>query len=160
MTYDEAITISERLKAHLNTNDAFSVSEKAEIEALYAAVLDKPFKRTRCQRCYHDALIEVVVYLRKEGKMKEKTAYALRAGFIIHCPSFHNGKIYTNNNLTDEIAAEYLSIFPSKRPMFSKIPDPTPKEAVSLPSDDAKDAEAANTTKTAKRPSNRKKRKK
>lgn len=53
--------------------------------------------------------------------MKEKCNYSLRAGFIIHCPTFHDGKIYTNDNLTDAVAAEYLAAFPGQRPMFAKV---------------------------------------
>lgn len=122
MTYNEAVELSEQLKAHLN--DAFSASEKSQIEHLYAEVLGKQFKPTNCQRCYHDALIQVILYLRKEGKMKEKCNYSLRAGFIIHCPTFHDGKVYTNDNLTDAVAAEYLAAFPGQRPMFAKVAEP------------------------------------
>lgn len=121
MTYQEAVDKSNELKAHLT--GAFSVSQKKEIHELYSAVLRKTLKVTSCQRCYHDALIEVILYLRKEGKMKEETNYALRAGFIIHCPTFHNGKIYTNDNLTDEVAKAYLEAFPNQKPMFAKIPE-------------------------------------
>jgi len=122
MTYEEAISISNELKAHLN--GAFSVREKERIHELYSAVLRKELKVTTCQRCYHDALIEVILYLRNEGKMKEETQYALRAGFIIHSANFRNGKIFTNNNLTDEVAEEYLAMFPHKKTMFAKIPEP------------------------------------
>lgn len=122
MTYNEAVELSEQLKAHLN--DAFSASEKSQIEHLYAEVLGKQFKPTNCQRCYHDALIQVILYLRKEGKMKEKCNYSLRAGFIIHCPTFRGGKIYTNDNLTNDVARDYLAAFPGQRPMFAKVAEP------------------------------------
>lgn len=124
MTYQEAVEQSNELKAHLH--GAFSVSQKEAIHELYQAVLRKSLKVTSCQRCYHDALIEVILYLRKEGKMKEETNYALRAGFIIHCPTFRGGKIYTNDNLTDEVAREYLAAFPNQRSMFSRIPEEKP----------------------------------
>lgn len=120
MTYDEAIKVSNELRTRYN-NGAFSVQDRERIRRLYKEVLRREMKVTNCTRCYHDALIEVVLYLRKEGKLKEDTQYALRAGFIIKCPTFHDGKIFTNDNLTDEIAAEYLSIFPNKRPMFSRV---------------------------------------
>lgn len=124
MTYQEAVDKSNELKAHLT--GAFSVSQKKEIHELYSAVLRKTLKVTSCQRCYHDALIEVILYLRKEGKMKEETNYALRAGFIIHCPTFRGGKIFTNDNLTDDVAREYLAAFPGQRSMFSRIPEEKP----------------------------------
>ena len=124
MTYQEAVDKSNELKAHLT--GAFSVSQKKEIHELYSAVLRKTLKVTSCQRCYHDALIEVILYLRKEGKMKEETNYALRAGFIIHCPTFRGGKIFTNDNLTDDVAREYLAAFPGQRSMFSRISEEKP----------------------------------
>lgn len=134
MTYEEAIRESDELKAHLNKG-AFSVQEQDRIVHLYKEVLDKEFKKTSCRRCYHDALIEVVVYLRKEGRMRPRSNYALRAGFIIHCTTFHGGKIFTNMNLSDEVAEEYLSLFPDKRVMFSRLPEVEPKkeEAESAP---------------------------
>ena len=58
--------------------------------------------------------------------MKEETNYALRAGFIIHCPTFRGGKIFTNDNLTDDVAREYLAAFPGQRSMFSRISEEKP----------------------------------
>ena len=54
--------------------------------------------------------------------MKEKSKARLRAGFIIACPTFHGGKVFTNDNLTDEIAAEYLEQFPNKAVFFAEKP--------------------------------------
>lgn len=50
----------------------------------------------------------------------------MRAGFIIACPAFHNGKIYSNANLTDEVAAEYLAMFPNQAKYFDIKPQETP----------------------------------
>ena len=116
MTYDEAIRISEELRGSLN--GSFSTAERAEIERLYEAVLARPLKRTNCQRCYHDALIEVICFLKKEQRMAERSKYVMRAGFIIHSPNFAGGKIYTNDNLTDEIAERYMEEYPQRKNMF------------------------------------------
>ena len=131
MTYEEAVITSNELKKHLN--GAFSVSQKEQIQKLYSAVLRKSLKVTSCQRCYHDALIEVILYLRKEGRMKEECAYSLRAGFIIHCPTFRGGKIYTNDNLTNDVARDYLAAFPGQRSMFSRIQEEKVVEASAQP---------------------------
>lgn len=153
MTYDEAVKLSEELKTRLN--GAFSSSDKVEIERLYGQVLQKQFKRTSCRRCYHDALIEIILYLRKEKRMRTPSNYALRAGFIIHCPNFHSGKIYTNDNLTDEIAAEYLQQYPNQRAMFARVP------ALNSAPADAPKTDEPNTAPTDnKKPSKRKKTKK
>lgn len=55
--------------------------------------------------------------------MKKKCDYRLRAGFIIACPEFRNGKIFTNDNLTNEVAKEYLAKYPLQEKYFSVIPE-------------------------------------
>lgn len=120
MKVEDAKTIVEELKGRFEA--PFSSSDKAHIVRLYWEVLGKEFKPTSCQQCYHDALIEVYLYLKKYNKMKEKCNYRMRAGFIISCPRFENGKIYTNDNLTDEVAEEYLAQFPKNVEMFQQLP--------------------------------------
>jgi hypothetical protein len=121
MKVEDAKTIVEELKGRFEA--PFSSSDKAHIVRLYWEVLGKEFKPTSCQQCYHDALIEVYLYLKTYNKMKEKCNYRMRAGFIISCPRFANGKIYTNDNLTDEVAEEYLAQFPKNVEMFQQLPE-------------------------------------
>ena len=54
-------------------------------------------------------------------KIEPKCSYRMRAGFIVSCPTFHGGKIFTNDNLTDEIAEEYIALFPNQSAMFDKV---------------------------------------
>lgn len=54
--------------------------------------------------------------------MKEKCKFRMRAGFIINCPAFEGGKIYTNDNLTDAVAEKYLAKFPKNADMFQELP--------------------------------------
>lgn len=54
--------------------------------------------------------------------MASKLNYRLKAGAIINTPSFKNGKIFTNDNLTDAIAKEYLKKFPQRTDIFQKLP--------------------------------------
>lgn len=122
MTYQEALTATERLRGHFD--EKFSQSDKDLIVELYYEVLNKTFRPTSCQQCYHDALIEIYLYLKREKKMAKKCNYRMKAGFIISCPDFHNGRIYTNDNLTDAIAKEYLQKYPKRENCFSKMPDP------------------------------------
>lgn len=121
MTYEEAISISNDLRTRFDA--PFSNIDKSTIVELYGEVLGKQFHPTSCQQCYHDALIEIVLYLRKEKRMAEKCNYRLRAGYILNSPHFRGGKIYTNDNLTDEVAEEYLSMFPDNRSMFQALPE-------------------------------------
>lgn len=121
MSYEEAISISNDLRTRFDA--PFSNIDKSTIVELYGEVLGKTFHPTSCQQCYHDALIEIVLYLRKEKRMAEKCNYRLRAGYILNSPHFRGGKIYTNDNLTDEVAEEYLNMFPDNRSMFQALPE-------------------------------------
>lgn len=119
MTYEEALLIVNELRGRFESG--FSTSDKEAIETLYQEVLRKEFKRTNCQDCYRDALIEVYNYLKTEKKMKAKCLYVLLAGVIIQ--DFANGKVYTNANLTDEVAEGYLKRFPKQIKMFQSYPE-------------------------------------
>lgn len=119
MEYQEALNMADDLKTRFDAG--FSASDKESIAELYSEVLRKELKRTNCNDCYRDALIEVYNYLRTEKKMKEKCAYSLLAGVIIQ--DFENGKVYTNANLTDEVAEGYLKRFPKQIQMFGKYPE-------------------------------------
>lgn len=50
--------------------------------------------------------------------MAKKGRYSMRAGFVLSCPSFDGGKIYTNSNLTDEVAERYIAAFPEQKKFF------------------------------------------
>lgn len=100
----------------------FSSSDKETIGNLYWEVLRKTLRPTNCQQCYHDALIEIYLYLKNNNKMKQKTNYRMRAGYIINSPKFDNGKVYSNDNLTDEVAERYLAQFPKSVSMFEALP--------------------------------------
>lgn len=115
------IEVVNRLK-ELGSIASLSSSDKAEIENLYAIVLDKKFVRTSCSDCYHDAVIEMIVYLNKNGKMKEKSDYGLKNGVVLQM-EFGSSEMYTNANLTDEIAEKYLEKYPDNIKYFSKKPD-------------------------------------
>lgn len=121
MTVEEAKRIVNELRVRFDA--PFDSSDKECITVLYWEVLGKEFKPTSCQQCYHDALIEIYLYLKRENKMKEKSNFRMRAGFIICCPAFENGKIYTNDNLTDSVAKKYLTRFPQNVEMFQQLPE-------------------------------------
>lgn len=55
--------------------------------------------------------------------MAEKLNYRLKAGAIINCPAFMDGKVFSNDNLTDEIAEDYLKEFPNNVDLFQKVPE-------------------------------------
>ena len=85
-----------------------SSSDKSDIEVMYHEVFGRTFIRTSCGDCYRDAVIEMYSYLKKYGKMKEKSNYALKNGVLLQA-GFGSGEMYTNDNLTDEAAERFLA---------------------------------------------------
>lgn len=111
----ELVGLKERFKSPYNPTD------KEMIRDLYLAVLGKVFVPTSCQNCYHDAVIEMWLYLKKDGKMAQQKKFILKAGAILQCPDINAGEVYSNANLTDDVAREYLLKFPSRANLFAKI---------------------------------------
>lgn len=127
----------------------YSESDKSLIMRLYLAVLGKEFKPTSCQTCYHDAVIELYLHLKKYNKMATTHKYSMRAGFIINCPTFHNGTVYTNANITDDIAEEYIKQFPQNRSLFDYKPDVKSGKASSKSGKSGKSGKTTDAGKTA-----------
>jgi len=121
MKIKEAKKLTEELKGRFDF--PFNSFDKSSIEKLYDEVLGKTFVPTTCQQCYHDALIEIYLHLKNTNKMPNDLNYRLKAGAIINCPDFKSGKIFTNDNLTDKIAASYLKKYPNAADLFQKLPD-------------------------------------
>lgn len=141
MELSEAKQILKELRGRFDS--PYSTSDKSTIEDLYFEVLGKTFRPTSCQQCYHDAVIEIYCYIKKNNSMAEKSNYRLKAGVIINCPNFQGGKIYTNDNLTDKVAREFLKMFPEQSSIFQKMPAEKPK----TPKDGNKKAEKPKTPK-------------
>lgn len=99
-----------------------TANDKDEIESLYTQVLDKKFVRTSCNDCYHDAIIEMICYIKKHGKMKEKCAYKLKNGVLLQM-EFGSSDLYVNETLTDEIAEQYLAKYPDNILFFAEYPE-------------------------------------
>lgn len=119
MKIDEAISRIAELRGRVTSG--LSSMEKAEVARLYGEVLGKEFRQTSCRDCYRDACIEMELYLRKNGAMKEKSRYVLLNGVIIR--EFGTGKVYSNANLTDKVAEDYLRQYPDQIKMFAAYPD-------------------------------------
>lgn len=116
MSYEEVVNRLEELRSQ----KGFSSSDKSEIEVMYHEIMSKDFVRTSCSDCYRDALIEMYITLKKTGKMKEKSSYTLKNGVLLH--EFGSAEMYTNANLTDEVAENYLSRNPKGINLFAGYP--------------------------------------
>ena len=119
MSVDEAIRRITELRGRVDSG--LSSMEKAEVARLYGEVLGKTFRATTCRDCYRDACIEMVLYLRKNGAMKEKSRYVLLNGVIIR--EFGTGRVYSNANLTDKVAEAWLRKYPQQIKMFAAYPE-------------------------------------
>lgn len=118
MTVDEVKILLSDLNRGYNT--PYSSAEQATIERLYYEVLGKHLNGCRCPDKWHDAVLEINSYIKKHGKMKEKSNYKLRAGVILQIAG--SSEIYTNDNLTDEVAAAFLKEHPNATGRFEVIP--------------------------------------
>lgn len=140
MTVDEA----KILLADLNRGykSPYSTSEQVVIEKLYYEVLGKPIRGCRCPDKWRDAVIEIYSYIKKHGKMKEKSNYKLRAGVILQIAG--SSEIYTNDNLTDEVAAAFLKEHPNAAGRFEIIPSTKKETTASKAGGRSSELEAAN----------------
>lgn len=107
--------------SRLGGQTSLSISDKMEIERMYKEVTGKDFIKTSCNDCYKDAVIEMNIYMKKNGKMKEKTNYGLKNGVLLQM-DFGSSEMYTNENLTDEVAERYLAKNSNRANYFAVMP--------------------------------------
>ncbi len=126
---------------------------KARVDALYYAVCSKHLRSCKCKDVINDALIEIQVFINRQTK---KTMNAnnhvsrLVRGVVLKVGTNH----YTNVNLTDEVARQFLAEFPQRADWFEILP---PKAE---PKVTAESAEAApNNVEEAERPTTPEKKK-
>lgn len=98
----------------------FDNEDKKSVERLYREVLDEELQKTSCRDCYKDALLEINAYLIKNNSLKPKRHYKLKNGVVLQL--FGKSQVYTNKNLTDEVAEAYLKEFPDQTGIFSRLP--------------------------------------
>ena len=101
----------------------YNSADKRAIRRLYRDVLGREMRQTSCQTCYHDAIVEMFYHIKRHnGKMAKKRKYLLKAGALIQSPDIDGGKVYTNANLTDSVAARYLRKHPGRAILFQRMP--------------------------------------
>lgn len=102
---------------------------KGRLDALYWAVCQKHLRRCNCRDKYTDALVEIYAKLntlQKSDMEKINSTARLVRGVVL----FVNNKHYTNSNLTDDVAREFLSRFPQRKDWFEVLPSATTEKAV------------------------------
>ena len=117
------MTVSEAYNTLLALSRAdkpYSSAEESIISNLYTEVLGKKVRDCNCRDKWRDAVIEALLYLKKHKAMREKCDYKLRAGVILHISG--SSEVYTNDNLTNEVAEKFLKDNPNAVGRFAVIP--------------------------------------
>ena len=106
-------------------NDLALVRER--IDRLYWAVCRKHLRTCRCKNVEKDALLEIYAKLKYHQKTNTTMAQArLVNGVVLQWKGNH----YTNSNLTDEVAREFLASFPQRKDWFAELPSATTEKQV------------------------------
>lgn len=113
--YDTLLALS-------RANKPYSSAEESIISNLYTEVTGKKVRDCNCRDKWRDAVIEALLYLKKHNAMREKCNYQLRAGVILHISG--SSEVYTNDNLTNEVAEKFLKDNPNAVGRFAVIPQP------------------------------------
>ena len=100
---------------------------KGRIDRLYWEVCRKHLRTCKCKDKYKDALMEIYAKLMYHKKTNTTMAQArLVNGVVLQWKGSH----YTNSNLTDEVARDFLVAFPQRKDWFAQLPSATTGEKV------------------------------
>ena len=126
---------------------------RERIDRLYWAVCRKHLRTCKCKNVEKDALLEIYSKLMYHKKTNTTMAQArLVNGVVLQWKGNH----YTNNNLTDEVAREFLKAFPMRKDWFAELPSAsTAKEVTAEVANEPSAEVSAKTEPTA--PKNKKK---
>lgn len=101
--------------------EPLSASSKNRVHELYPIVLNRNFKPTSCSNCYHDAIIEMYLFIKRNGKFMQQTLYKLSCGVVIQA-EFGSQKFYTHHNCSDEDAEMLLASGKATEKDFDRMP--------------------------------------
>ena len=139
-------------------NDLALVKER--IDRLYWAVCRKHLRTCRCKDKYKDALMEIYAKLKFHQKTNTTMAQG-KAKLVNGVVLQWKGNHYTNSNLTDEVAREFLVSFPQRKDWFAELPSATTEKAVvaEVADEPSNEVKAENEPATPKKKKSAKKRK-
>ena len=158
MTYDSANIELEELRGIVSQGGDLA-PYKVKIENLYWQICRKRLRQCNCKDILKDALIECITKLKvttpKRFTIMAETKARLVKGVVIQWEYNH----YTNANITDEVAREFLAAFPMRTDWFEVLPEKvekTPEKVAEKPATSEKVAEKATTPKKKKTAKKRK----
>lgn len=113
-----------RVQAISTGDSVFNAEQRQLIAEVYKDLLGKEIPNCSCRHRYSDALEEICLKFKIKITSTMKCKYQLKAGVIIWIGT----DCYSNHNLTDEIAEQYLAKFPeAKEKEFQAWPEETPE---------------------------------
>lgn len=95
------------------------------LDSAYQAVFKQNINR-HCVNYLYDAFILLRIRFKNDApqlKAQLECRYRLKAGVVLHVDNGAGSKIYTNANLTDDIAVQWLRAHPDTRHYFSLLPE-------------------------------------
>lgn len=153
MTDKEALDELNDLRGLADTGSLAVAKER--VEKLYFAVLGKHLRRCRCKNILQDALLEIYTKLRKHDNTKTMNQNKAKARLVNGVVIFWKGNHYTNANLTDKVAKEFLEAYPKRTDWFAVIPEPQESVVAETPIPEQETAQdetkAVKAKKTAKK---------
>jgi hypothetical protein len=117
MTQQEAIALCKEL-AGIEAGAFIPETLKSDIRRLYRYVTGDTLKHCNCPDLYHDAIILILLRMKQDTKQRN---YILKRGIVIQTAD--SSEVYTRDNITDEIAKDYLAKFPNRVYIFEAIPE-------------------------------------
>lgn len=107
--------IKDKVKDLESKIEKLSKEDKELINEMYQELFNTSVKNCNCRNVYVDSFFQIRKYMKENDK---KRTFFLKNGVLVHW----NGGIYSNLNLTDEVATDYLKKYPSNTQDFSKYP--------------------------------------
>lgn len=114
---DDLLREVETLIAAATTGGGLSYPQKSRVEELTRLILNAEVRQCNCTDRFLDALFMCRKQLKTYGIMKP-CKYKLKNNVVLQ---FQNG-VYTNANLTDEVAEAYLAKYPNTTYFAEKKP--------------------------------------
>lgn len=122
MTREEAVNLFNELSGVVGYTP-IPEAVKQDVRRLYRYVTGEPLKHCNCPDLYSDAII--VIQLKLKAMDKKQQSYKLKRGVVIQLQDTTD--VYTRDNLTDDVAREYLEKYPNKANLFDVIPEEQPE---------------------------------
>jgi len=131
---------------------------RERVDRLYWAVCRKHLRTCKCKNVEKDALLEIYAKLMYHKKTNTTMAQArLVRGVVLQ----YKGAHYTNSNLTDEVARDFLASFPQRKDWFEILPSATTEKQVvaEVANEPSNEVKAENEPTTPKKKKSARKRK-